>query len=78
MLVLSRKRDESIIIGDQIRITIVQVHGSRVKLGIEAPDSIKIYRSELIDPQQPCAAPLNPPEDQADHLPVWTGQGVSG
>ena len=40
MLVLSRQKDESIIIGDDVEITIVDVRGDKVRLGIEAPQSI--------------------------------------
>jgi len=49
MLVLSRKTDESIHVGDGIRITVVQVQGNRVKIGIEAPKSVRVFRSELVD-----------------------------
>ena len=49
MLVLSRKRDQSIIIGNDIRITVVDVKGDTVQLGIEAPRSIVIYREEIYD-----------------------------
>lgn len=47
MLVLTRKRDESIIIGDDIKITVVDVRGDQVKLGIEAPRSIPVHREEV-------------------------------
>ena len=47
MLVLTRKRDESIIIGDDIKITIVDVRGDQVKIGIEAPRSIPVHREEV-------------------------------
>lgn len=47
MLVLSRKQDESIYIGDDIVLTILQVQGHRVRLGIDAPSRIAIRRSEL-------------------------------
>ena len=49
MLVLSRKRDESIIIGDEIEITVVEVRGDVVKLGISAPKSISVYRKEVYE-----------------------------
>jgi carbon storage regulator len=49
MLVLSRKLNESIIIGDNIRITVVGLRGSQIRLGIEAPDSIQIFREEILD-----------------------------
>lgn len=47
MLILSRKKDESIIIDDSIEISIVDIRGDQVKLGIKAPDTIKIFRSEV-------------------------------
>ena len=47
MLALSRKKDESIIINDDIEITIIEVKGDQVKLGITAPKSIPIYRKEV-------------------------------
>ncbi|MFP6766328.1 MAG: carbon storage regulator CsrA [Planctomycetaceae bacterium] len=49
MLVLSRKKNESIIIDDQIRITIVGVSGDKVRLGIEAPREVTIHRQEVHD-----------------------------
>ena len=47
MLVLTRRLGESITIGEDIRIIIVDVEGSQVKVGIDAPKTIKIYREEL-------------------------------
>lgn len=47
MLILSRKLDESIMIGDQIEISIVDIKGDQVKLGIAAPKNVKVYRKEV-------------------------------
>lgn len=47
MLVLTRKRDESIIIGDDIKITVVDVRGDQVKIGIDAPRQIPVHREEV-------------------------------
>ena len=47
MLVLSRQRDESIMIGDDVEITIVDVRGDKVRLGINAPKSIPVHRREI-------------------------------
>lgn len=47
MLALSRKVNESIIIGNDIEITILEVKGDQVKIGISAPKSVPIYRKEL-------------------------------
>ena len=44
MLVLSRQRDESIIIGDNVVVTVVDVRGDKVKLGIEAPTEVSVHR----------------------------------
>jgi carbon storage regulator len=49
MLVLSRKRDEKIVIGDQIVVTIVDVRGDKVRIGIEAPASVSVHRQEVFD-----------------------------
>ena len=49
MLVLSRQRDESIIIGDEIKITIVDIRGDKVRLGIEAPTQIPVHRQEVYE-----------------------------
>ncbi|MGN0695993.1 MAG: carbon storage regulator [Oscillospiraceae bacterium] len=47
MLVITRKADEGVIIGDNIRITVAEIGRDRVKLGIDAPGDIKIIRNEL-------------------------------
>ena len=49
MLVLSRKKDESIMIGNQIELKILSVDGDQVKLGIVAPKNVKVYRSEVYE-----------------------------
>ena len=49
MLVLSRMRDESIIIGDNVVITVVDVRGDKVRLGIEAPREISVHRREVYE-----------------------------
>lgn len=49
MLVLSRQRDESIIIGDNIVITVVDIRGDKVRLGIEAPKEIPVHRQEVYE-----------------------------
>ncbi|GIW96688.1 MAG: carbon storage regulator [Pirellulaceae bacterium] len=49
MLVLSRHRDESIMIGDDVVITVVDIRGDKVRLGIEAPQSIPVHRQEVYE-----------------------------
>lgn len=49
MLVLSRKKNESIIVDDKIVITVVEIRGDKVRLGIEAPREVAIHRSEVRD-----------------------------
>lgn len=47
MLVLSRKRDESIVIADLVEITVVEIRGDKVRLGIQAPKDIPVHRKEV-------------------------------
>jgi carbon storage regulator len=56
MLVLTRNRGEGIVIDGVIRIQVMQSKGSRVRIGIEAPDSMQILREELL----PAGPPQNP------------------
>lgn len=49
MLVLTRQVDEQVLIGGDIRITVVAVNGSQVRLGIEAPRSVPVHRREVYD-----------------------------
>lgn len=47
MLVLSRKRDEKIVIGENIVVTVVEIRGDKVRLGIEAPSEVPVHRHEV-------------------------------
>jgi len=47
MLILSRRKDESVIIDDGIEISVVDIRGDQVKLGIKAPRDVKVYRNEV-------------------------------
>ncbi len=49
MLVLSRKKDEKIVIGDNISIMVVEIRGDKVRLGIEAPRDISVHRREVYE-----------------------------
>ena len=57
MLVLSRKKNESIVINDNITIVVVEIRGDKVRLGIEAPKEVPVHRREVYDsihgPQEP-------------------------
>ena len=55
MLVLSRKKNEKIMLGDSIEITIVRVSDSQVRLGIQAPSNVTVLRTELTDKEPPTA-----------------------
>jgi carbon storage regulator len=52
MLVLARKRDQSIMIGDDVEIIVVDIHGDQVKLGINAPRHIAVHRKEVYEEVQ--------------------------
>ena len=67
MLVLSRHRDESIMIGDDVVVTIVDIRGDKVRLGIDAPQDIPVHRQEVyeaIQRENQKAAQLNPADTQ--------------
>jgi len=49
MLILSRHQDEIITIGDNIRVTVTEIRGDQVRLGIEAPEGVSIHRKEVRD-----------------------------
>jgi carbon storage regulator len=52
MLVLSRKMDESVIIDGGIRITVLSIRGNQIRIGIEAPDQVRVYREEILERNQ--------------------------
>ena len=66
MLVLSRKKNESIVINDDITIVVVEIRGDKVRLGIEAPKEVPVHRNEVYEAirrsqQQPAGdQPCNP------------------
>lgn len=47
MLVLTRKKGQSIIIGDNVEVTIIEVNGDQIRVGIKAPNEVSIYRKEV-------------------------------
>ncbi len=67
MLVLTRKQGEQIIIGENIRITVLAVEGHRIRLGVTAPDDVSILRGEL-GSWRPSASGVRSPD--AERLPA--------
>jgi len=49
MLILSRKLNEKVVIGDGVVVSIIEIRGDQVKLGIDAPKTVKVYRQEVYD-----------------------------
>ena len=49
MLILSRKIDEKIMIGDDISISIIEIRGDQVRIGVDAPKKVKVFRQEVFD-----------------------------
>ena len=62
MLVLSRKKDESIVINDDITIMVVEIRGDKVRLGVEAPKEVPVHRREVYDAIQRATAAQKEPE----------------
>jgi carbon storage regulator len=82
MLVLSRQRDETIMIGDDIEVTVVDIRGDKVRLGITAPKEISVHRKEVYDAikRENRAAAQVKPEDLSGFgkvAPKGTGTGTS-
>ena len=69
MLVLARKVDESIMIGDQIEVSIVDIKGDQVKIGIAAPKNVKVYRKEVYQAIQ--QENIEAVKTQPSALPEW-------
>ena len=72
MLVLSRQRDESIVINDNVVVTIVDIRGDKVRLGIEAPQEIPVHRREVyeaIQRENHRAAQLGPSDTRSLQKP---------
>lgn len=71
MLVLSRKIGEEFVIGENIRVRVVAVHGNQVRLGLVAPREVVIQRQELLTEPVRCAAEQLPvPDAVLHHLPA--------
>lgn len=78
MLVLSRQRDESIMIGDDVEIIIVDVRGDKVRLGITAPKSIPVHRREIYDAIQREKSEKKESEKQQEKEPQARKEEKSG
>lgn len=72
MLVLSRKKNESIIINDNITITVIEIRGDKVRLGIEAPKDVTVHRREVYEAihnqsklEEPNPSPIRPESGHA-------------
>ncbi len=69
MLILSRRTDESIVIGDEVTITILSVKGKQVRIGITAPPDVAVHREEIyqrIQSGEPIADPAKPESDDTN------------
>ena len=66
MLVLSRKKNESIVINDDITIVVVEIRGDKVRLGIEAPKEVPVHRREVFDAIRRNEAASDKDSDKAD------------
>lgn len=70
MLVLSRKKNESIVIDDQITIMIIEIRGDKVRLGIDAPKNVTVHRKEIFEAISRHNATLDGPERIATGIPA--------
>jgi carbon storage regulator len=73
MLVLSRKKNESIVINDDITIVVVEIRGDKVRLGVEAPKEIPVHRREVqdaIDLEKAAKATPDQPDNPAQQPPA--------
>lgn len=64
MLVLSRKKNETIVIGDNIKVMVIEVRGDKVRLGVQAPRDVSVHRQEVYDAIQAQSALGEPGSDQ--------------
>lgn len=81
MLVLSRQRDETIMIGDDIEITVVDIRGDKVRLGITAPTHVPVHRKEIYDAIQRenrAAANIKPEDIPPQGGSAGNGAGPAG
>jgi len=67
MLVLTRRKGESIILGDDVEVKILELHGSQVKLGVQAPQGLSVHRKERYIRMQREKAAKQPPADSQEN-----------
>jgi carbon storage regulator len=78
MLVLSRKKNESIIINDNITVTVIEIRGDKVRLGIEAPKEVSVHRREVYEAIHGSSPPPAKARDRdPDAAPVTPDAGMS-
>jgi carbon storage regulator len=80
MLVLSRKKDESIVINNDITIVVVEIRGDKVRLGVEAPKEVPVHRREVYDAiarGEPLEIQLGSPTQVASPAPETTSDEIS-
>ena len=80
MLVLSRKKNESIIINDNITVTVIEIRGDKVRLGIEAPKDVTVHRREVYEAIHGHGQEPHPPaksRDPGNNTPVTPDGGLS-
>ena len=82
MLVLSRRVGESIVIGDDVRVTVLEVRGDVIRVGIDAPRSVKVHRAELLEQvgesNRDAASPASSAVDQLRGALQGRTPGASG
>ncbi len=85
MLVLTRRKNQSIVIGDDIVVTVLEVKGDQIRLGITAPRNVQVYREELLAALKDAntsavlgdgAAPVAPPAPPASASVLRLGSGL--
>ncbi len=77
MLVLTRKKNESIVISDVIKVTVVEIRGDKVRLGIEAPREIEVHRQEVYEQIHGKRDEESRQEAHAAHVPPGQADSVS-
>jgi len=75
MLVLSRKKNESIVINNDITIVVVEIRGDKVRLGVDAPKEIPVHRREVYDAIQRNELPAKEEKDKAATEADVSGEG---